>query len=557
MLAENVRSGRGPFAGALRTVAVALIGVWLLAAGGCAYYNTFYNAKHSFSSGEVMGRNVDPRDQPTSQQKTQYQQCLKKCQALLDEYPDSGLVDDALFYMGKANFRLRDYRKATNSFDNLLANFPRSEFVEEALYLKAVAHLEVGEAQRSDDFMRQLTEQYPNSKFREQALFRLGEIHAREKRFEQAISNYTEFLQSYPKNSSRSQVLLDLGQLHLDLEEYAQAESVLATLDRKKATREQTFNGSFLRVKALKGADRPQEAADLLATLEKDADLYKKRGEALVLQGELRLDLGEEEQGLSILEAAAAEFKARSFEAEARYAIAEHLLHTRGPDEKGILDQLQTSIDNKAGGDFSKLVQQRHRQMTKYKQLKEQVEKADTTGAAARSAFQLAELLLVDLDQPQRALTYYRRVVEEFPEHPLAPRAAYAVGYIDAQVLAQPDSATVAFEVLRTHYPQSPQAQALDGALFLDPKPRAKPSEPGEAQVAAPGAPGLPGGQLPPPGGLRPPGTAEPGGFARARPGCRPGDRVWLDPGGASPLEAAGRALRRGGPGAYLPRAGG
>lgn len=528
-----------------------LLGVALPWIGGCAFYNTFYNAKHAFSTGEELGSDVDPRNQPTSQQKSQYQLCIKKCEALLEEFPDSGLVDDALFYMGKANFRMRDYRKSIAHFDNLLANFPRSDYVEEALYLKAVAHLEVGEEQRSDDFMRQLTEQYPESRFREQALYRLGEIHARELRYEQAIDHYSVFLQTYPKNPARSDVLLSLGQLHLDLEEYAQADSVLATIDRKKASREQGFTADFLRVKALKGAQRPAEAADLLVQLEQDAELYKKRGEILVLQGELRLDLDEEAEGLAILEAAATEYKGKSFEAEARYAIAEHLLRTRGPDEKRIVEQLQTSIDNKAGGEFSKLVQTRHRQMTRYNQLVEEVEKPDTTTAAARSAFQLAELLLVDLEQPERARSYYRRLLDQHPEHPLAPRAAYAVGYIDGQVLARPDSAAVAFDQLRTQYPESPQALALAGAVFLEPRPRPRPAEPGPDQVVPGGPPGAtsPGGTGVGPGG--PPIAAEQG---RARAGRREGDRAWSDPRGRSALAAPWRALRRGGPGAYMSR---
>jgi len=107
---------------------------------GCAYYNTFYNAKTFYSEAEGLGENIDQRDWPTASQRPKYRAAIAKCQLLLDEYPDSGHVDDALFLMGKCQYRLRDYRKAIRNFDNVLINFPGGKFTEEALVLKSLAH---------------------------------------------------------------------------------------------------------------------------------------------------------------------------------------------------------------------------------------------------------------------------------------------------------------------------------------------------------------------------------------------------------------------------------
>ena len=101
---------------------------------GCAYYNTFYNAKTYYSEAESLGEDVDQRDWPTSSQRPKYRAAIAKCQLLLDEYPDSGHVDDALFLMGKCQYRLRDYRKAIRNFDNVLTNFPGGKFTEEASF---------------------------------------------------------------------------------------------------------------------------------------------------------------------------------------------------------------------------------------------------------------------------------------------------------------------------------------------------------------------------------------------------------------------------------------
>ncbi len=525
---------------------------------GCAYYNTFYNAKKAYSDALDLGKNVDPRSQPTGQQRSKYQVCIQKCQGVLDEYPDSGLIDDALFYMGRSYFGLKDYRKAIHGFDNLLANFPKSEFVEEAVYLKSVAHLEVGEQQPSMDLLGQLSRDYPNSRFGVEALYRLGQIHAREKRYDQATDYYAQYLKNYPKHAARTQVQLELGQLYIDQERFADAEPVLSGIDRKKATGEQQFTADFMRVQALRGLARAKEAADLLANLEKDADFYKKRGETLVLQGELRLDQGQADQGISILEAAATEFKGKPFESEARYAIAEHLLKTHGPDEKRVADQLQTAIDDKGGGDFGKQVQALQRQLARYSQLKEQLAKADSA-SAPRAAFQLAELLLVELEQPERALECYRKLLQEHPDSPLAPRSAYAIGYIESELVARPDSAQVMYTLLREKYPQSPQALALDGAVFLDPRPRPKPkagdSEAGAGRPGAPGAGAASGEVEAQPGAGAGSGATPGAGDETARRHGHEGhDKAWLTDRDIPPAEQSWRALRLGGPGSAKPQ---
>jgi hypothetical protein len=144
--------------------AVALFVVVIAFGAGCAYFNLFYNAETAFEEGERLGEDVDPRDRPTQPQRTQYQRAIRKSQMLIDEYPDSDHVDDALFLMGKSHLRLNEWSDALRNLDNLLANFPNSEFVEEAMYLKSLAHLGRGEEQTGLDWFARLRESFPEGR---------------------------------------------------------------------------------------------------------------------------------------------------------------------------------------------------------------------------------------------------------------------------------------------------------------------------------------------------------------------------------------------------------
>ena len=80
----------------LRPALFLVLAILLALSAGCAYYNTFYNARRYFSEGEELGKDVDLRNQPTSSQKNKYQNCIYKCELVLEEYPDS---DTSLRYL--------------------------------------------------------------------------------------------------------------------------------------------------------------------------------------------------------------------------------------------------------------------------------------------------------------------------------------------------------------------------------------------------------------------------------------------------------------------------
>lgn len=359
--------------------AALVAGILLL--GGCAYYNAFYNAKKAYSEGEALGKDIDPKDRPSGAQRPKYATAIAKCRIVLDEYPDSKYVDDALFLMGKCQFRLREYRKAIRNFDNVLTNFPNSKFTEEALFLKSVAHLTLGEEQISLDTMKRLREKFPESKYAAEALFQLGDIFASKEEYERALTYYREFIEKFPKHKERQRVLFDIAQIELKLQRYDDAEKTLAEVakDKKKEHLDRVIEAKLLRAEALNELGRSEEAAELLSSIEEQAALFGKRGDSLLLKGRIELSLGNEDEGMTILQQVIAEFPKSPLETQARYIIATYYLEAKGPEEKKVADELQAAVDDGLKGDFADKTRDLKIKIDRYQKLARQLEKPDST----------------------------------------------------------------------------------------------------------------------------------------------------------------------------------
>ncbi len=91
-----------------------------------------------------------------------------------------------------------------------------------------------------------------------------------------------------------------------------------------------------------------------------------------------------------------------------------------------------------------------------------------TVDDKARELFLAAEARLIAGDPPARVAPAYRRVIEEYPDSRLAPRAKFALAVLaERAALANPgkeaaDSARAAYEAVRDGYPGTPYASAAD-----------------------------------------------------------------------------------------------
>ncbi|MFH1335833.1 MAG: tetratricopeptide repeat protein, partial [Candidatus Zixiibacteriota bacterium] len=174
-----------------------LVMLMALLLSGCAYYNTFYNAKRSFKEGEKAQKNATAAARQ-NMGKTQYEDAIKKASKVLTFYPKSKWADDALFLMGKAYFNMGEYVKAKRKFEELEQSFPKSKLLDNSHYFISLCQYNLGEKTEAVNSMNELLDSKKTDKKRKgQVSFWIGEIQFENKEYDDAITYYEKTLKEF------------------------------------------------------------------------------------------------------------------------------------------------------------------------------------------------------------------------------------------------------------------------------------------------------------------------------------------------------------------------
>ncbi len=433
----------------LLALAVVLAG----ASAGCAYFNTFYSAKRNFEDAEAqMALLPDPEVRASAGTASQYDKAIQGASKILIEYPTSKWVDDAVLLIGRSLLAKGDYEAAEVKFSELAVTFPRSDLRAEAMYWSGVAA-------------------------------------ERDRRRPEAIARYDSLLAIWPQAKRRDEVLLRRANLYLLAREPARAEVDLRELSTRKG--KIGYDAGLKLAEAMFAARRFADARAEFARVAERAPTVQLRTDA-------RLRVGDSDEALSDFTAATATYQTLLREATSeenrararlRYASA---LGLAGKVDAGLAelanvmeDQPRTPWAAEAAfrsgylhevikDDFiaareaydrvaqqlpsSPFVAQAAQRRDNLDDLERfRATRGDSTSgdAAAEAAFKSAEIYLFQLGKPDKALEEYTRLGRDHPGSLLAPRAAFARGWVKARRLGDAAGARQEFEALIARWPDS------------------------------------------------------------------------------------------------------
>ncbi|MDO8463996.1 MAG: tol-pal system protein YbgF [Gallionella sp.] len=88
---------------------------------------------------------------------------IKAFQEFLNKYPDSVHVPNANYWLGNAQFVLKDYKNALNTYQGLIEAFPEMARAADALFNLARCQQELKQAAAAQKTLKQLITKYPTS----------------------------------------------------------------------------------------------------------------------------------------------------------------------------------------------------------------------------------------------------------------------------------------------------------------------------------------------------------------------------------------------------------
>lgn len=445
---------------ARRFLAAVFVFLALNPAGGCAYFNTLYNAKRIHQEAEAIPKVKDGTLSPQAKEK--YKEVIAKCESLIANYPNSKYVDDAVLLIGKCHYEQGEYDDAIARLDELetIAKdekirsegrlFRAKSFIgkgdletavpivkqvvdenpkkvsDETLYLLGVALIRTGNEADAVQYLEMLAKRYPQSPYRVRADLETAEVYADRKEYDKSLSVYSRVRSVQMAEKELVRYYRGLGRLHVERGEFEEAIEAFKMLDAIVL-------------------DPAEKAADVLVV----ARAYEGLDSLFV--------------AIDTYKSVTASYPRSMFSAEAYFHLGE--MYQNELDSLDLAKQQFDQVPQQyAGSPFAEEAIARSGAISRLIKARESLQSGEG-GDPAAAQFDLAEIQLFQFKNYAKAIEEYRKVLDGFPEGELAPRAAYAIGYVYDVRLEDAGKAREAYELVVTRYPETQQAQYAREAL--------------------------------------------------------------------------------------------
>ncbi len=457
---------------------------------GCAYYNTFYNARKAFKEGErirLTQQTPDGGIPPLAL--ASYELAVENAGLVLRDHSGSSYVDDALVLIGDVRAIQGQHLQAIKRYEQVLRLFPDGEFTGHCVFSLGNSLLNAGDSTRADEQLDRFVREFPGSDRIPDALMLRGKIALGGTRYEEAVARFQEVLEKRPGDEREAEARYHIARARLEAHRFPEARDQLAQAIEQARTRKLKFQASFMLGESLR------REGDLPAALEIYESLLDQRAysdyhpEVILAIAACLAEMDLHESAVSKYESLITHFESdRSHAEEVSRAMFElgELYRTAG--DLDLTEQWYDEARRKSPRSFwvGDEADRKHRAIRELRRLDGNLGNllaamnalkspdgpesntpsnyAKLTDDAVGLRFQLAELYLFQLEMADSALSQYRAVEEGSNDSAIAAKAAYARGWILDEILKDRESARSVFDSITTRYPGT--VHAVEAALL-------------------------------------------------------------------------------------------
>ncbi len=433
-----------------------------LAATSCAYFNTLYNAQEKFDEAEKAqqaqmrgagGVELAPGRSP---QAAQYELVVEKCKKLMATYPDSKHVDDAMILTAKSLYRLGQYEEAVSALDTLETRYPKSGLLDDAAFWKGKSLVAAEQYDIAAPELKAYVDKYKKHDGRPEGLYLLCISLMQLGLYDEAVTTLGRLEKDHGRSDYRFKAQVDMAAVLSEKELYKESLAIYQRMSESRIPETVRFD-------VLMGMASVQEQLGdhtaALATLRRIRTIppgADNEPQLLLLRGRAFAGVDSTRKSIGVYKDVTRRFARGTYAAEAYFRLGELY---EGMDS---LPAAQTNYQETpraySGSEFADEAIKRSSNISRVLRL-QQTSGDDSPEAIAMRTFSMAEIQFFQFNNTEKAIPSYEKIVTDYPDSEFAPRAAYALGYINGVVLGDSVKARAWYDVLLSKYPDSPQTQ--------------------------------------------------------------------------------------------------
>ena len=432
---------------------------------GCAYYNTLYNAEEKFgeaeeahqralaSQGGVDDPTVAPGPNPNA---AQYEDVIAKCKKLMAQYPDSKHVDDAMLLSARSLYRLGQFDEAVAACDSLERRYPKSKLLDEALFVKGKSMVAAQDYEHAVPVLKTFTEKYRKHDDRPEALYLLCISYMKVGLTDEAVQTLSTLEKDHGRTDYRFRAQVDMAEILAEQELYDQSLAVYKRLSESRIPEKTRFD---VWIGMASVQEQVGDYAGALTTLRKIRTIPpgpSNEPTLVLLRARAYAGVDSTTNAVRSYNDVTKRFARGIYAAEAHFRLAELY---EGMDSLQAAQRNYQEVPRAySGSEYAEEAIRRSSNISRILKL-EQTSGDDSPEAIAMRTFSMAEIQFFQFNSVEKAIPNYEKIVTDFPDSEYAPRAVYALGYISGVVQGDTAKAREWYDVLRTRYPTSPQAE--------------------------------------------------------------------------------------------------
>jgi len=442
----------------MRALSRPLVLACALMFAGCAYYNTFYNAKRDFADAVRT-----PDMEPGKANRETLEKCVIRCEKVVKYHPRSKWVDDAVLLMGKCFYYMGEHRKALRKFEELETYYARGGLLPQAYYYAGLANQALGN--RDDAIARfgQAVAAAPEAEFGERAAYQIAKTHFLDDDHISVVNSTGEFLTGHARSKYVGDIMLLRAQSLVELERYEEAIIALEDFISSKPEKAKLFDAMMKMGEAYLELWEVDQALEIFMSLRKE-DLDVENDARLAIEiAEAKRKMLQSDEAVKQLEEVVAFYPKTAFSAEALFKIGE--IHEK---EMGDLENARKFYDRARSeapySEFSNQALLRSTSIARLTEYRNKVKSGDES-ELAEAQFLLAELYYLEFNRVDEAIEEYRKVVDEYPDSKYGPKAAFAIAWVLDHVKSDMERAAEAYSEVVSKYPDTPYSDAAHEAV--------------------------------------------------------------------------------------------